>query len=117
MHSLLGSHNDKNHTDKIFGDAISDTDKLEIVNKFNDFFVNVGNNLADQMPDSINPPIYPSDYVHQNFYLFPPTHVEIGKIITNLKITRTSINELPVKLLKRFVSFSCNFSRVEIEKF
>ena len=109
LHSLLGSNN-KNSTDKIFDHVISDPDKTEIVNKFNDFFASVGNMLADQMPDSINSPVFPSDNIQHNFFIFPPTCDEISKIIMNLKLTKTSINVLPIKLLKRF----CNILVVPI---
>ena len=54
------------------------------------------------MPESVVPPIFPSDYIHQNFYVFPPTHDEISKIIMSLKLTMTPIDILPVKLFKRF---------------
>ena len=110
LHSLLGTHNNNNSTNKIFGDASTNSDKLNIVNKFNDFFAGVGNSLADQMPDSLNPPIFPSDFIQQNFYLFPPTHEEISKIIMNLKLTWTSTDTLPVRLLKRF----CNILVIPI---
>ena len=89
LNSLLGSKN-KNSAEKIFSNAVSDHDKLSIVNKFNDFFAGIGNALAAQMPDSTNPPIFPSDHMQQNFYLFPPTRNEIIKIIMNLKTTWTS---------------------------
>ena len=101
LNSLLGSKN-KNSADKIFSNAVSDSDKLSVVNKFNDFFAGIGNALAEQMPDSMNPPIFPSDHLRQNFYLFPPTHNEISKIIMNLKTTCTPTDVLPVKLLKKF---------------
>ena len=101
LNSLLGSKN-KNSAEKIFSNAVSDQDKLNIVNNFNDFFAGIGNALAAQMPDSINPPVFPSDHVQQNFYLFPPTRNEIVKIIMNLKTTWTSNDVLPVKLFKKF---------------
>ena len=110
LHCLLGTYNAKNSTDKIFGDAITDPDKLNIVNKFNDFFASVGNTLASQMPESNIHPTSPSDYVHQNFYLFPPTYDEISKIIMSLKLTWTSTDILPVRLLKRF----CNILVIPI---
>ena len=101
INSLLGTHN-KNAADKIFGGVVSDAGKTKIVNKFNDFFAGIGNTLAAQVPDSANPPIFPSDHMQHNFYLFPPTHTEVSKIIMNLKVTWTPTDVMPVKLLKRF---------------
>ena len=102
LHSLMGSKNNKNSIDNIFSNATSDHDKMIIVNRFNDFFAGVGNTLAAQIPDSLYPPIFPSDHIQQSFYLFPPTREEIIKIIMNLKATWTSNDVLPVKLLKKF---------------
>ena len=56
------------------------------------------------MDDSPNPPTFPTDHVRQSFFIFPPSYDEIYKIIRNLKITSTSIDELPVKLFKKFGS-------------
>ena len=102
LHSLLGTRNTKTSSEKIFGDAISDQDKTSIVNEFNNFFTGIGNTLAAQLPESMNPPNDPSDHIQHNFFLFPPTREEISKIISNLKITWTPNDVLPVKLLKRF---------------
>ena len=81
LSSLLGTPKNKSLTDKIFGDAITDSDKMRIVKEFNNFFAGIGNTLAAQMPDSINPPIFPSDHLQHSFFLFPPTHDEISKIM------------------------------------
>ena len=102
LHSLLGTKNCKNHADKIFSGANSDSDRLNIVNKFNDFFSNIGNTLASQIPDSNNPPTFPTDYIHQNFFIFPPSYEEISRIILKLKTTWTPTDILPIKLLKKF---------------
>ena len=110
LHSLLGTQKKKNLADKIFGDAASETNKLEIVNKFNDFFVEIGNNLAANLPSSLSSPVFPSDFNPLSFYLFPPSHNEIAKIIMNLKMTWTSTDVLPIKLLKKF----CNILVVPI---
>ena len=80
LSSLLGTPKNKSLTDKIFGDAITDTDKMRIVKEFNNFFAGIGNTLAAQMPDSINPPSFPSDHLQHSFFLFPPKHDEVSKL-------------------------------------
>ena len=110
LHSLIGSKNNKTHTEKIFADANSDLDRLNIVNKFNDFFANIGNTLASQIPDSATSPIFPTDFNPHNFFIFPPTYDEISKIIMRLKTTRMPIDVLPVKILKKF----CNILVIPI---
>ena len=104
LHSLLGTDNKKSCTEKIFSGLRTNTEKLQIVNKFNDFFANIGNTLANQLPSSTSPPFFQSDYIPQSFYLFPPSLDEISKIIMNLKLTHTTQDVLPIKLLKRFCS-------------
>ena len=110
LHSLLGTSGNKSSADKIFTELTTDTDKLATVNKVNEFFASIGSHLAEQLPDSILSPTFPSDFMHHNFYLFPPTLEEVTKIIMNLKITWTPVDTLPVKLLKKF----CNFFVVPI---
>ena len=102
LHSLLGTNNKKNISDKIFANATTDLDKLQTVNYFNDYFANVGSTLASQLQDSMDSPILQSDYNPHSFYLFPPSHLEISKIIMNLKNTWTPMDVLPVKVLKEF---------------
>ena len=102
LHSLLGTKSNKNLTEKILSHAKTDLEKIEVANSFNDFFTGIGNTLAAQLPDSNVSPIFPSDNNCHNFFLFPPSHEEILKIISKLKLTSTSKDILPVKLLKKF---------------
>ena len=110
LHYLLGTKNKNNIADKIFGEATSEPNKLAIVNKFNDFFADIGNTLAADLPTSLHPPAFPSDSNPLSFFLFPPSHEEISKIIMNLKLTMNPIDVLPVKVLKKF----CNILVVPI---
>ena len=66
------------------------------------FFTSIGNTLAQQMSNTPNPPTFPTDHVRQSFFIFPPSCDEVYKIIMNLKTTSTSLDELPVKLFKKF---------------
>ena len=102
LHSLLGTNNSKSCTDKIFSSAKNDSDKVQIVNKFNDFFANIGNILADQLPITASSPLFPSDHVQQSFFIFPPSIDEISKIIMSLKLTSTPSDVMPVKIFKKF---------------
>ena len=102
LHYLLGTQKKNTSTYKIFTEAKSDSEKNEIVNKFNDFFTSTGSNLAALVPEATNQPISASDHIPHSFYLFPPTREEISKIIIISKITGTPTDTLPVKLLKTF---------------
>ena len=98
----MGTNKKKSFADKIFSHVSTDSEKLQIVNNFNDFFANIGNTLADQLPAATSAPLFPSDHIQQSLYLFPPTIHEISKIIMNLKLTTTSSDIMPIKLLKKF---------------
>ena len=110
LHSLLGTDNSKDSSDKIFTNARTDSDKSIIVNKFNDFFTNIGSTLASQMPDTTSPPIFSNDYIPQSFFLYPPMREEIYKIIMSLKTASTAPDTMPVKLVKKF----CNILVIPI---
>ena len=57
------------------------TDKSAIVEHFNDFFVNIGHNLAKRIPDvGIFPKKYLGDRVLQTIFLEPVTPEELSKI-------------------------------------
>ena len=61
-------------------------DGIDIANKFNNFFVNVGNTLAKSIPTSHK---HPNDYISYSasntFSLEPVTENEICKIIGTFK--------------------------------
>ena len=50
-------------------------------------------------------------YINRNphsFNLFPVTHGELNKIISKLKLTRTDINQIPVKIFKTVSHCFCS---------
>ena len=62
------------------------SDQQTISDKFNDFFINIGPNLANKIPVSKKSPVsYLHKKVLESFYLSPSTEEEILKIILNLK--------------------------------
>ena len=62
------------------------TDKSAIVENFNDFFVNIGHDLAKRIPDvGIFPKKYLGDWVLQTIFLEPVTPEELSKIVQSLK--------------------------------
>lgn len=76
----------------------------EIADALNDFFASVGTNLEDSLPPppQVAPRVAPSQI--RSFFLFPVSLDECNKIIQNLKITKTSIDYIPVKLFKSISS-------------
>ena len=68
---------------------------------FNNFFVDVGNNLANNIKSAASSKIYSKNRVPSSFVLFPPTAVEVSQEITRLKIKEsTSHDQIPSFFLK-----------------
>jgi hypothetical protein len=78
------------------------TDPGTIAEEFNNFFVNVGPELAKKIPPSLN---NPNQFMKGNYcnslFLMPSTVEEILDIISNLKnSTSTGRDNIPIKLIK-----------------
>lgn len=112
-------------TKLVTGDSIL-TDSKSIANAFNDFFSNIGNNLARSIPEVSS--ISPLDYLPvpptSSFFLFPVTSSEIEEEILNLHSRKAtgpfSIPTELLKLLKHVVSkpleilFNYSFSQGKV---
>ena len=84
---------------KYNGDVISDG--KTVANKFNKFFVNVGESLANEIP-SIDR--CPSEYIKveisENFFVSAVTEDEIDKIICNFKDSAAGWDDLRPRIMK-----------------
>ena len=76
----------------------------EACNAFNDFFVNVGSNIANSLPMLTNSHLHmlPGNYLH-SFFFPDVTSAEIKEIIMNLKNKNSDVNCFPVRALKYIV--------------
>ena len=77
-------------------------DPQEMANVFNNFFVNVSNQVCSEIPRTKKSPL---DYLKEknphSFYMKPIIHTEIEDIISSFKISKsTGPFSIPVKLLK-----------------
>ena len=84
-------------------DLLNETgDPSVIVNKFNNFFSSVGYNLDAALGPSFNQnaadnvPINP-----KSFYFFRVTNSEVSKIISKLKIVKSDLYTMPVRIFKQ----------------
>ena len=79
-----------------------------ISNKFNDFFVNVGQNLAKSIPLSCKEP---SDYISYKainvFYFVPVTENEISKIIGCFKESAAGWDNIKANVIKHIKNIVC----------
>ena len=82
------------------------TDKYEIVNKFNDYFVNIGSRLASAIPNSKT---HFSTYLNastcNSFCLFPTDAAEIIGIVSELKNKWSAgFDNIPVNIMKSSIN-------------
>ena len=104
---LQSKRKENNFPNKFTLNGLTITNKQEIADAFNKYFVDIGPELANKIPtDTIqNPNSMPNLDLRDTFFLTPTTENEIYSIINNLKPkTSTGIDEISCKLIKQ----SCN---------
>ena len=97
------------------------TDKKSISEHFNDFFVNIGPNLAKSIPHVNKKPMaYLDDAIQETNFIEPVTFDEIKTIVSSLKNNATGFDEINAEYLKMSLSvignplvYICNMSLSE----
>ena len=83
------------------GDLIKDP--KSIANAFNNYFVNIGSNLSNSLPNDC-PTFDPGELINNNIdsmFLKPITHIEMSEYIANLDANKSSPSSCsPIKLIK-----------------
>ena len=107
INNLLNRQNDKSNFPEFFLDNNNThiTNPQNIANKFNDFYVNLGPQLAQNIPTTQTPTESTTynNYPH-SFFFTPVTPIEILKIVQNLKPkTSSGFDNISPKLLKQTI--------------
>ena len=77
------------------------TDKMSVSEHFNDFFTNIGPNLAKSIPHVKRMPMtYLGDALQETIFLDPATCEEINSIVSNLKNNATGSDDISAVYLK-----------------
>ena len=77
------------------------TDKMSVSEHFNDFFINIGPNLAKSIPHVKRMPMsYLGDALQETIFLEPVTCEEINSIVSNLKNNATGSDDISAVYLK-----------------
>ena len=81
-------------------------DKKNIVEYFNDFFVNVGPNISTKIPKTERSPQFylKGNYV-ESFYAAPATREELFILFNNIKATACGWDKLDAKVVKNCFFF------------
>ena len=98
------------------------SDKTTISKHFNEFFLNVGPNLAKTIPKmDTDPKFYMGESIKKSLFLEPVTLDEIMKIVSSLKETATGYDDISAMFLKSLLNTSaihlftyviCHFQKV-----
>ena len=102
-HKNTMNKNQKPQTPSRFkiGDNLITSDKNNICNTFNDFFVNIGPTLANSIPKvNKNPLSYTGNRLTESIYLEQVTEKEINTLTSVLKVTATGFDDMNSKSLK-----------------
>ena len=97
---LCGNSKNKDNIVKLLDGDLELTDKQLMANKFMDFFSKIATELDQNLPQGS---VSSFDHITNNqnsFFISPVSENECLKIISKLKITKTEIDILPVKLFK-----------------
>ena len=101
LKKLLGSKTKRNKVTKLVFDDMEYTDPSDIADWFNEYFCSVAEDLASELsPPTGSSSCKISNRAH-SFYIFEATASEISKIISTLKITKTGLDTIPVKVFKQ----------------
>ena len=77
-------------------------------NIFNEYFINIGNNLASNIQDSdTNPLNYLGESSPNSFSFMATTPLEIRNVIMHLDNKKASLNNVPIFVLKKIAHIIC----------
>ena len=107
LSKLLGSNKTRRDIIEIIDGNDLLTETQDIVNKFADVFSNIGQILDLNLETNDFSPYRHIDRNCHSLYLFPVTNEELLKVITNLKLTKTDKNSIPVRIFKSITSVIC----------
>ena len=102
LRSILGTKNKNDGISKIFLDDKNDEEKQVTINRFNDFFSSIGTLLSNNFESNLNIQ-HTNDIAPNNnsYYLFRVEESEIISIITQLKLTKSQVDSMPLLILKK----------------
>ena len=100
IRSLMGGKRKCSSVKELVINGVTHTSPSDICESFNEFFTSIAENLENSLPVT---DICPLSYITpqpNSFFLSPVSENEILYIISQLKITKTDVNHVPVKVIK-----------------
>ena len=82
------------------------TDETEIANLFNNYFINIGNNLINNIiTNDIDPLSYMGERPINSFVFYDTNDYEVSRIIQKFKNKTSTINNIPISVIKKISPF------------
>ena len=102
MNEMCGRNSQQNSITKIRVNDETIDDPQQMATKFNEYFTNIGPNLANNIPASAK---QPSDFLKGNFpnsmFLMPTKEFEVSDVSSNLKNSKgKGFDNIPINLIK-----------------
>ena len=99
---LLNKKKSSTPTFEIMHNNVLETDETKICNIFNSYFSQVGTNLASGITENNTDPLFYLGERNPHSFYFGDTSIdEVTRLIMSFKNKNTSVNNLPVFILKR----------------
>ena len=106
---VVGNKKGKSEINEIIIDHNKCHDKQRIADAFNDYFINIGPNLASNIPPSRGHHLdYMGTPITNSLYLTPITPTEIMNCLMKLKRSAPGIDELNPTIIKQIAGFIAN---------
>ena len=107
MKNIINKNKSKKVQDEFkLNDESMISDKSVISNKFNEFFVNIGRNLAKKIPiQNVSPFQFMDDPTVNSIFLSLVTAEEIREIVCSLKNGAAGHDEIKASILKSISSY------------
>ena len=100
--NILGRKNKSNVPTSLMHESNEVTDVTRICNIFNHYFANIGQNLANTIPNNdINPLDYLEDRNLNTFSFMATSPQEVFNIIKRFENKKTCLNNIPIFVLKK----------------
>lgn len=105
--SILNTNNRSNLPDSFIIDGIKNANHNDIVDKFNDYFVNIGSRLASSIPNASKSF---SEYMHSqsldSFSLYLTDANEIIQIVSNFQNKSSAgVDAIPINIMKESICY------------
>ena len=105
MKDIIGKINDSRKQDlEILVDGSTTKDPEKIVNTFNEYFVDIGPNLASHIKSDVNPISYISADSKKSIFIPYITEYEIATILSGINNSSSGWDNIPSLILKPFIN-------------